>query len=47
MLEDRNLSSHTYREALAKELYVRIGGHYQAMMALRGQLSIALTNSMD
>ena len=47
MLEDRNLSSHTYREALAKELYDRIGGHYQAMLALRDQLSIALTKSMD
>ncbi len=42
MLEDRNLSSHTYREALATELYGRIGGHYNAMKDLRDKLSHAL-----
>jgi nucleotidyltransferase substrate binding protein (TIGR01987 family) len=31
MLEDRNLTSHTYREALALEIYARIAGHHAAM----------------
>ena len=31
MLEDRNLTSHTYREALALEIYRRIAAHHTAM----------------
>ena len=31
LLEDRNLTSHTYREALALEIYRRIPAHYVAM----------------
>jgi nucleotidyltransferase substrate binding protein (TIGR01987 family) len=31
LLEDRNLTSHTYREPLAREIYDRIPAHYGAM----------------
>ena len=31
LLEDRNLTSHTYREALALEIYRRVPAHYAAM----------------
>jgi nucleotidyltransferase substrate binding protein (TIGR01987 family) len=31
VLEDRNLTSHTYREALALEIYGRIPAHHAAM----------------
>ena len=31
MLDDRNLTSHTYREALAREIYSRIPAHHAAM----------------
>lgn len=31
MLDDRNLTSHTYREALAREIYSRIPTHHAAM----------------
>jgi nucleotidyltransferase substrate binding protein (TIGR01987 family) len=31
LLEDRNLTSHTYREALAREIYSRIPAHHAAM----------------
>lgn len=34
MLEDRNLSSHTYNEALAIELFGRLPAHLQAMKEL-------------
>ncbi len=34
MLKDRNLSSHTYREKLALEIYSRVGGHASAMRKL-------------
>jgi nucleotidyltransferase substrate binding protein (TIGR01987 family) len=33
LLDDRNLTSHTYREALAREIYSRIPAHYAAMRA--------------
>ncbi len=33
MLSDRNLSSHTYNEALADEMYARIGGYAAVMRA--------------
>jgi nucleotidyltransferase substrate binding protein (TIGR01987 family) len=33
LLEDRNLTSHTYREALALEIYRRVPAHYAAMRA--------------
>ena len=42
MLEDRNLSSNTYREALAHELYGRIASHYSAMKDFRDQLENVL-----
>ena len=42
MLKDRNLTSHTYQEALALEIYRRIPEHHAAMRAafdrLREQL---------
>jgi nucleotidyltransferase substrate binding protein (TIGR01987 family) len=31
LLEDRNLTSHTYREALARAIYSRIPAHHAAM----------------
>lgn len=31
MLDDRNLTSHTYRESLALEFYRRIAAHHAAM----------------
>ncbi len=34
ILEDRNLSVHTYDEALAEELYKRLLDHYKAMQSL-------------
>jgi nucleotidyltransferase substrate binding protein (TIGR01987 family) len=34
LLEDRNLTSHTYREALALEIYRRIPAHYAAMRSV-------------
>jgi nucleotidyltransferase substrate binding protein (TIGR01987 family) len=32
LLEDRSLTSHTYREALAREIYGRIPAHHAAML---------------
>lgn len=34
MLKDRNLTSHTYKEDLAVEIYHRLPAHFEAMMAL-------------
>lgn len=34
MLKDRNLTSHTYKEDLALEIYGRLPGHLAAMQAL-------------
>ncbi len=34
ILEDRNLSVHTYDEALAEELYKRLLDHYKAIQSL-------------
>jgi nucleotidyltransferase substrate binding protein (TIGR01987 family) len=34
MLQDRNLSSHTYRKALAREIHARIPQHADALRAL-------------
>lgn len=34
MMKDRNLTSHTYREALAGEIYGRVHHYYPAMRAL-------------
>ena len=34
MLKDRNLTSHTYKEALAVEIYSRLPGHLAAMQSL-------------
>ena len=39
MLQDRNLSSHTYREGLAREIHARIPQHASQ---LRGLLSVLL-----
>ncbi|WOG27183.1 HI0074 family nucleotidyltransferase substrate-binding subunit [Endozoicomonas sp. 8E] len=39
MLKDRNLTSHTYKEDLALEIYRRLPGHYQAMKALHAFLT--------
>jgi nucleotidyltransferase substrate binding protein (TIGR01987 family) len=38
VLKDRNLSSHTYKEPLALEIYGRIPAHYAAMRAVFTQL---------
>lgn len=34
MLKDRNLTSHTYKEDLALDIYRRLPAHYQAMKSL-------------
>lgn len=34
MLKDRNLTSHTYKEDLALEIYHRLPAHFEAMTAL-------------
>ncbi|MCW7554546.1 nucleotidyltransferase substrate binding protein [Endozoicomonas gorgoniicola] len=39
MLKDRNLTSHTYKEDLALEIYRRLPSHYQAMQALHTHLT--------
>ena len=39
MLKDRNLTSHTYKEDLALEIYHRLPLHYQAMADLYQLLS--------
>lgn len=31
MIDDRNLTSHTYNEALAASIYARLGGHAQLL----------------
>ena len=41
LLEDRNLTSHTYREPLALEIYRRIPQHHAAMRAVVQKLSAA------
>lgn len=44
MLKDRNLTSHTYKEDLALEIYRRLPNHYQAMQALHTLLSSRFRN---
>jgi nucleotidyltransferase substrate binding protein (TIGR01987 family) len=39
MLQDRNLASHTYHEALADQIYSRLADHYARMSELFGFLS--------
>ena len=39
MLKDRNLTSHTYKEDLALEIYHRLPAHFVALMALYRFLS--------
>jgi len=43
MLEDRNLSVHTYSEELAEELYSHLKGHLNAMKQLLRKLKKRLT----
>lgn len=38
MLDDRNLLSHTYREADAKAIYGRLPRYYQAMCDVQGRI---------
>lgn len=38
LLEDRNLASHTYHEALADEIFSRLPQHYARMTELCGHL---------
>ncbi|MGA7979219.1 MAG: nucleotidyltransferase substrate binding protein [Chromatiaceae bacterium] len=40
-LEDRNLTSHTYDEALARAIYSRLPGYAQAFRALHDALATA------
>lgn len=39
MLRDRNLSVHTYREALAREIYTRLPAHHRRLAELACRLS--------
>ncbi|MBM3801914.1 MAG: nucleotidyltransferase [Acidimicrobiia bacterium] len=39
MLQDRNLTSHTYHEALADEIYSRLANHHARMSELFGFLN--------
>ena len=38
ILEDRNLSVHTYEEALAEEIYSRLESHLEAMRELKDRI---------
>jgi len=38
MIEDRNLTAHTYREETAEMIYARLPKHHSALGALRGKL---------
>lgn len=38
MVDDRNLSSHTYREKLAREIFSRVASHQQQMAAVLKRL---------
>lgn len=40
MLEDRNLSSHTYHQALADEIYARLASHHERMSELSRRLRV-------
>jgi nucleotidyltransferase substrate binding protein (TIGR01987 family) len=42
LLEDRNLTSHTYQEPLALEIYRRIPSHHGAMRAVAQELRATL-----
>jgi nucleotidyltransferase substrate binding protein (TIGR01987 family) len=42
VLKDRNLTSHTYQEPLALEIYHRIPAHHAAMRAAFDQLRVQL-----
>ena len=45
MLEDRNLTSHTYKQDLAKEIYERIKNkHYILLKKLKEQMSKAIVS---
>jgi len=39
MLDDRNRTSHTYREATAEEIYSRLSGHLQRLEGLAERLA--------
>ena len=39
MLSDRNLTSHTYDEDLAAQVYSRLGGHLDALRQAAGRLA--------
>jgi hypothetical protein len=39
MLDDRNRTSHTYREATAEEIYSRLSGHLERMSGLAKRLT--------
>ncbi len=42
MLNDRNLTSHTYREECAQEIYSHLAGHLKSMQALQNYIEILL-----
>ena len=42
LLKDRNLTSHTYQEPLALEIYRRIPAHHRAMRTVYGKLCALL-----
>jgi nucleotidyltransferase substrate binding protein (TIGR01987 family) len=39
MLDDRNLTVHTYKQQLAKEIFARLGGYRDLLQRLHQQLS--------
>jgi len=39
MLKDRNLTSHVYNDEMARQIYRRCAGHYQAMRGVFEQLA--------
>jgi hypothetical protein len=47
MLNDRNLTSHTYREEYALEIYERLPKHLQAMQRLRSRLIEEIKRAKD
>ncbi len=42
MLNDRNLTSHTYREDYAKEIYSHLPKHFESMRVLEQNLKVIL-----
>ncbi len=47
IIDDRNLSVHTYNESLAEDIYSRLGKHYEAMYKLFLKMKEELDKTSD